>query len=179
MLILAASDIHGSAKYTEELIRAFEREGADRLLLLGDVLYHGPRNYLPSRYDPMEVVHLLTPFSEKTICVKGNCDAEIDELVLPFPVLPSIAILHPSGRMIFAEHGHRFEGSRPPVREGDIHLCGHTHMPEYKRVDNYIRCNPGSVSLPKGDTERGYILITDSALVWKTLDGEEYMRTAL
>ena len=179
MLILAASDIHGSAKYAEELVRAFEREGAERLLLLGDILYHGPRNPLPSRYDPMEVVYLLTPLIEKTICVKGNCDAEIDELVLPFSVLPFFAIEHPSGRVIFAEHGHRFEGSRPPVKEGDIHLCGHTHIPEYRKVDNYLRCNPGSVSLPKADTERGYILITDSALVWKTLDGAEYMRTAL
>ena len=181
MKILVASDIHGSARFCAELLEAFSREGADRLLLLGDILYHGPRNDLPLGYAPKEVIALLNEIKEKILCVRGNCDTEVDQMVLDFPILAEYCVLAAGSRIVYATHGHQGGDKLPrPLMEGDILLHGHTHVPAWERFgrDN-LRLNPGSVSIPKAKSERGYMLLTDTEAVFKTLAGEEYHREAL
>lgn len=181
MRVLIASDIHGSAFWCERLVDAFHREGAERLLLLGDILYHGPRNPLPEGYAPQSVAALLGALSGRVYAVRGNCDAEIDEVVLGFPLLADYALLFAGERTIFATHGHRYNRDcPPPLKPGDLLLHGHTHLPCWEPFGAGNLClNPGSVSLPKDGTPRGYILLTDTALVWKTLEGEAYHSEAL
>ena len=147
---MIASDIHGSAYYCRELLEAFAREGAQKLMLLGDVLYHGPRNDLPRDYAPKQVIEMLNGIKERLLCVRGNCDTEVDQMVLDFPVLADYAILAVGERMIYATHGHVYnEGKLPPLVKGDVLLHGHTHVPKCVEHENYLYINPGSVSIPK------------------------------
>ena len=147
---MVASDIHGSAKYCRELLGAYEREKADRLLLLGDLLYHGPRNDLPEEYAPKMVIAMLNAKKNQILCIRGNCDAEVDQMVLEFPILADYCMLDLGTKLVYATHGHLTSAEQlPPLREGDLFLQGHTHVP-MNEVKNGIRCmNPGSVSLPK------------------------------
>lgn len=175
MKIMIASDIHGSAFYCRKLLEAFERESAERLLLLGDILYHGPRNDLPEGYAPKEVIAMLNPLRERILCVRGNCEAEVDQMVLDFPVLADYCILCAGKRVIYATHGHIYnESNLPPLCEGDILLHGHTHIPVCNVHENYICMNPGSVSIPKENSPHSYMMLTDGLFEWKTLDGEVY-----
>ena len=170
---MIASDIHGSAKYCAELLNAFDREGADRLLLLGDLLYHGPRNDLPEGYAPKEVIALLNARKESLFCVRGNCEAEVDQMVLEFPVLADYMLLYERGRMIYATHGHHCgEQNPPPFPKGSVLLNGHTHVPACTDHGDWLYLNPGSVSLPKENSPRGYMTLEDGALTWKTLQGD-------
>ena len=177
MKLMIASDIHGSAKYCAELIEAFVTEEADRLLLLGDILYHGPRNDLPEDYDPKAAARMLNDMAGSICAVRGNCDAEIDQTVLDFPIMADYALILSGERMIFATHGH-IHGPElpPPMCEGAILLCGHTHVPACEEREGFTYCNPGSVSIPKDGSKRGYILLDGGSMIWKTLGGEEYMR---
>lgn len=132
---LIASDIHGSALYCGELIKAFGREGADRLLLLGDLLYHGPRNDLPKGYAPKEVIAQLSGLKDKIFCVRGNCEAQVDQMVLPFPVMAEYCLIETADRLVFATHGHVYNTDNPPALfEGDVLLHGHTHIPAKTQV---------------------------------------------
>ena len=169
---MVASDIHGSAKYCRELLGAYEREKADRLLLLGDLLYHGPRNDLPEEYAPKMVIAMLNGKKNQILCVRGNCDAEVDQMVLEFPILADYCMLDLGTKLVYATHGHLTSAEQlPPLREGDLFLQGHTHVP-MNEVKNGIRCmNPGSVSLPKQDSRRGYMILETNRAVWKELDG--------
>ena len=169
---MVASDIHGSAKYCRELLDAYEREKADRLLLLGDLLYHGPRNDLPDEYAPKMVIAMLNAKKNQILCVRGNCDAEVDQMVLEFPILADYCMLDLGTKLVYATHGHLTSAEQlPPLREGDLFLQGHTHVP-MNEVKNGIRCmNPGSVSLPKKDSWRGYMILEANRAVWKELDG--------
>lgn len=181
MNLMIASDIHGSARYCRALLAAFEREGADRLLLLGDILYHGPRNDLPEEYAPKEVIALLNPLREKLLCVRGNCDSEVDQMVLEFPILADYCILYECGHMIFATHGHNFNKEKmPPLHAGDILLHGHTHIPVWEPLPGGVTyLNPGSVSIPKQNSAHGYMMLHDGAFQWKTLKGELYHQWAI
>ena len=169
---MVASDIHGSAKYCRELLDAYEREKADRLLLLGDLLYHGPRNDLPDEYAPKMVIAMLNAKKNQILCVRGNCDAEVDQMVLEFPILADYCMLDLGTKLVYATHGHLTSAEQlPPLREGDLFLQGHTHVP-MNEVKNGIRCmNLGSVSLPKQDSWRGYMILETNQAVWKELDG--------
>ena len=130
MRIVIASDIHGSALYCGQLLDAFRREGAEKLLLLGDILYHGPRNDLPDGYAPKEVTAQLNACAASILGVRGNCDAEIDQMVLQFPMMADYCLLYVAGRTVFATHGHVYNtASLPPLQPGDILLHGHTHVP--------------------------------------------------
>ena len=178
---MIASDIHGSALYCRKLLDRYAAEKADRLLLLGDLLYHGPRNDLPEAYAPKEVIDLLNALRDRIYCVRGNCDAEVDQMVLDFPILADYLLLPVGERLIFATHGHLFnESVLPPLRPGDILLHGHTHIPECAEYPSkaghpsYVYMNPGSVSIPKDGTPRGYMTLEDGVFRWKTLEGEEY-----
>lgn len=174
MKIMIASDIHGSARFSGELLRAFDGERADRLLLLGDILYHGPRNALPEQYDPARTAAMLNEYRERILCVRGNCDSEVDQMVLDFPVMADYCALPWGGRVIYATHGHVHNtDSPPPLCRGDVLLHGHTHVPAWESFgDGNMYFNPGSVSIPKNGTERGYMLLTEREAVWKTLDGQ-------
>ncbi len=174
MKILIASDIHGSALYCRQLLDAWDREKPEEVVLLGDILYHGPRNDLPEAYDPKSVLGLLNERRDRILCVRGNCDTEVDQMVLTFPILSEYAwMLLPGNRRIFATHGHIWHLDHlPPLAAGDILLYGHTHVPAWE-MRGGVRCfNPGSVSIPKGDSARGYMMFENDVFQWKTLDGE-------
>lgn len=177
---MIASDIHGSAYYCRALLEAFAREGAGKLLLLGDVLYHGPRNDLPRDYAPKEVIEMLNGIKQKLLCVRGNCDTEVDQMVLDFPVLADYAILTVGEHVIYATHGHVYnEQKLPPLQKGDVLLHGHTHVPKCVQHEAYLYINPGSVSIPKENSPHGYLILEDDHLMWKTLAGEIYMEHPL
>ena len=169
---MIASDLHGSAYYCRKMLEAFEREGADRLFLLGDLLYHGPRNDLPREYAPKEVILLLNGKREKLLCVRGNCDAEVDQMVLEFPVLADYAVLPVGQRLIYATHGHIYHVKNlPPLAPGDVLLHGHTHVPawtEFGQGNLYL--NPGSVSIPKEDSPHSYMTLEGNTMQWKELE---------
>ena len=181
MKIMVASDIHGSAHYCRELLNAFEREKADRLLLLGDILYHGPRNDLPEGYAPKEVIAMLNPLAQHIFCVRGNCEAEVDQMVLSFPVMADYCVLTAAKRLIYATHGHNHNlKSLPPLQKGDILLHGHTHIPAWEAFgEENLYLNPGSVSIPKEGSAHGYMVLEDDIAVWKDLSGAEYHRVQL
>lgn len=175
MKLMIASDIHGSAYYCNQLINAFEKEQPDKLLLLGDLLYHGPRNELPKDYQPKKVIEMLNAKSKYILCVRGNCDAEVDQMVLDFPIQSDSCLLFYHGHTIFASHGHIYSPENPPkLQKGDILLNGHTHVPACREFENFLYINPGSVSIPKEDTPHGYILLNKNEISWKTLDGKTY-----
>lgn len=169
---MIASDLHGSAYYCRKMLEAFEREGADRLFLLGDLLYHGPRNDLPREYAPKEVIPLLNEKKEKLLCVRGNCDAEVDQMVLEFPVLADYAVFPVGQRLIYATHGHIYHVKNlPPLAPGDVLLHGHTHVPawtEFGQGNLYL--NPGSVSIPKENSPHSYMTLEGDTMQWKELE---------
>ena len=181
MKLMIASDIHGSACYCGQLLAAFEREGADRLLLLGDLLYHGPRNDLPRGYAPKEVIPLLNGLRQRLLCVRGNCDTEVDQSVLSFPILADYCVLPCGSRLIYATHGHLYNTDHlPPLQPGDILLHGHTHVPAWTEfgVQN-LYLNPGSVSIPKENSVHSYMTLERGEAQWKDLSGSVYHRLYL
>ena len=172
MKYLFASDIHGSAYYCRKLLDAFREEQAERLVLLGDLLYHGPRNDLPREYAPKEVIALLNEHKNKIYAVRGNCEAEVDQMVLEFPVMADYCILSVDGRTFYATHGHIFnQDNLPPLQEGDILIHGHTHVLKAQQMDGYILLNPGSVSIPKEGNPATYAVLENSIFTIKDFDG--------
>ena len=186
MKLMIASDIHGSAPCCRKMLEAYVREKADRLLLLGDILYHGPRNDLPEGYAPKEVIAMLNPVKKNLLCVRGNCDTEVDQMVLDFPVLADYCLLDltdgsgNAGAVMFATHGHRYNPHHlPPLSDGDILLNGHTHIPACEEIldmdgNRYQYLNPGSVSIPKEGSRRSYMIYEKGTFTWKNLEGEAY-----
>ena len=177
MKYMIASDIHGSAYYCERMLEAYRREGADRLILLGDILYHGPRNDLPRDYAPKRVIELLSAMKDEILCVRGNCDTEVDQMVLPFPILADYALLEVNGSTVFITHGHKHNlTALPPLKAGDILLHGHTHVPACIKQDGITYLNPGSVSIPKDGSAHGYMMLEDGVFTAKSLEGEDVFR---
>ena len=176
--IMIASDIHGDAKTTELLLERYKESGAEKLVLLGDILYHGPRNDLPEGYAPKKVIELLNGFKNEILSVRGNCDTEVDQMVLSFPVLADYAYLSFDGLTVFATHGHNYNTAKlPPLARGDILLHGHTHVPTFECFgEDNIYINPGSVSIPKENSPKSYILYENRAFSFRSLDGSEYRR---
>lgn len=173
MKIMVASDIHGSAYYCEKMISAYKAERAERLLLLGDLLYHGPRNDLPKGYDPKKVTDMLNSIKEDILAVRGNCEAEVDQMVLDFPVLADYAFLSIGNVTLFATHGHIYnEQKLPPLKKGNVLLNGHTHVPKCTVHGDYVYMNPGSVSIPKENSAHQYMTFDGAAFLWKSLDGD-------
>ncbi len=157
--LMIASDIHGSAYYCRKLIEAYNEQKPDKLLLLGDILYHGPRNDLPKEYNPKQVIEMLNGISDNILCVRGNCEAEVDQMVLNFSVLADYAYFSIDGVNIFATHGHLYnENNLPKLSKGDYLLHGHTHVPAYVEHENYTYVNPGSVSIPKEGSNHSYMI---------------------
>ncbi len=176
MRLLIASDIHGSAYFCRKLLEAYDQEKADKLILLGDILYHGPRNNLPEEYAPKEVIDMLNARKGEILCVRGNCDTEVDQMVLEFPILAEYAFLYEQDRMIFLTHGHVFnEHNLPMLKNGDILLHGHTHVPVCREHTAYVYMNPGSVSIPKEKSPHSYMVYEHGLFVWKDLEQKEYL----
>ena len=174
MKLLIASDLHGDAACCQKMLDAAEREGAERIILLGDLLYHGPRNDLPEGYAPKRVIELLNGISDKLLCVRGNCDAEVDQMVLNFPILSDTAWIYDGEAQIslFMSHGHKYSpDSLPPLPKGTIFLYGHTHLLGIVEKDGVICINPGSVSLPKNNNPKTYGVYDGGAFYIKELDG--------
>lgn len=178
MKYVIASDIHGSAFWCDKLLKAFERERADKLLLLGDLLYHGPRNPFPDGYGCMEVSDALNSVKDKILCVRGNCDSEVDQMVLEFPITAPFALLDVKGKTVFATHGHLYDDVNPPaLQPGDVLLNGHFHVPVIKTLPSgIIYANCGSVGLPKGGSVNSY-LVLDEGLKLKNLSTGETFRS--
>ena len=170
--LLIASDIHGSAYWCRQLLDAFENEGADTLVLLGDLLYHGPRNDFPDDYCPRKVFAMLNEIKDKIVSVRGNCDSEVDQMVLEFPCLADYALIDDNGRTLFLTHGHLYNTENTPLlKRGDILLNGHFHTPCKQVLSNgglYANC--GSVALPKDGTPHSYILFEDGTFYLKDLE---------
>ena len=173
MKLLIASDLHGAAPAVRALVDRIEAEAPDRIVLLGDLLYHGPRNDLPEGYAPKEAIALLNGLAGRIVAVRGNCEAEVDQMVLPFPVLADYCLLESAGHLIYATHGHHFnEDHLPPLHPGDVLLHGHTHIPRRTLRDGVYVLNPGSVSIPKAGSWHGYMTLEDGVFTWKTLSGD-------
>ena len=173
---MIASDLHGDARCTEQLLTRFAESRADRLILLGDLLYHGPRNDLPEGYAPKRVIELLNSVKDSLLCVRGNCDTEVDQMVLNFPILAEYAYLCDGGVRILATHGHTFNlQNLPPLGEGDVLLHGHTHVAGVTKCrDGQLCLNPGSVSIPKAGSAHSYMTLEENVCLWKALDGSVY-----
>ena len=170
MKLMIASDIHGSAFYCEKLLKAWKEEQPEKLLLLGDILYHGPRNDLPEEYAPKKVIEMLNEIGNEILAVRGNCDTEVDQMVLNFPVLADYAFIVDGKTRLFATHGHKFnEKELPPLSKGDILLNGHTHVQCIREHEDYTYINPGSVSIPKENTGHGYAILEDGKVTLKCL----------
>ena len=158
MKLMFASDIHGSLSAARAMADRYAAEGCDRLILLGDLLYHGPRNDLPDAYDPKGVIALLNGMKDELLCVRGNCDAEVDQLMFEFPMMSDYSILDAGSETFFLTHGHLWnERILPPIGIGTVLAHGHTHVPELKKLECGLTIfNPGSVSLPKGGSARSF-----------------------
>ena len=185
MKILIASDIHGSAAWCKKVLALAKKENVDKILLVGDLLYHGPRNPIPPAYDPQGVVALLSSYREKIWCVRGNCDAEVDQMLLPFPIMDKTREWTVDGRTWFAAHGHRAGANPtacdlPTLPAGSVVLSGHTHIPMMEtNQDGILLLNPGSVSIPKGGFEPSYAIYEDGCFSVVSLSGETLLGQAL
>lgn len=177
MKYMIASDIHGSAYYCEKMLARFKEEKADRLVLLGDLLYHGPRNDLPKEYAPKRVIEMLNEYRDVIWCVRGNCEAEVDQMVLEFPVMAEYCLITEGKQMIMVTHGHVFNLDNPPkLQKGDILLHGHTHVPANVETETFRYLNPGSVAIPKDGSINSYMTLENGCFIWKDIDGKEYQR---
>lgn len=175
MKLMIASDLHGSAYYVQKLMDAFAAEEPDRLLLLGDLLYHGPRNALPRDYDCMAVAGMLNAVKDRIVAVRGNCDCEVDQMVLQFPMLADYALVEADGLSLYATHGHVWnEENVPPMPPGGLLLNGHFHVPVCREHGTYVYMNPGSVSIPKDGSAGGYMVLENRSFCWKDLSGAVY-----
>lgn len=173
---LILSDIHGSKSGAEVIHTASAYHQPDWILCLGDILYHGPRNDLPADYAPKEVIQVLSPWKDRIIAVRGNCDAEVDQMVLPFAITADYNILPWHSHKLFMSHGHVYGPDHlPSLAENDIFLSGHTHIPTATKKEGIYLLNPGSVSLPKGGHPRTYGLLKGNTFTVNTLNNEIYM----
>lgn len=168
--IMFASDIHGSMLYCNKMLDAFESHKADKLVLLGDILYHGPRNPMPDGHNPKKVTAILNEYKDKILCVRGNCDCEVDQMVLNFPCLAEYAYIYLDDVTIFATHGHKYNPENlPPLNKGDVLFNGHTHIPMIKHMGDYTYINCGSVSMPKENTAHSYVIFENGEFTLHSL----------
>lgn len=174
MKLFFASDIHGCAESTQTMLAAFEQSGAEHLILLGDVLNHGPRNALPAGYAPIEVAEQLNRYGDRITAVRGNCDSDVDQMLLDFPMMADYnLVLLPNGRRLFLTHGHLYNGDKHPrLRAGDVIVSGHTHLPVAEQKDELYLFNPGSITIPRGEYQASYGLLEGNTLKVVTFSGE-------
>lgn len=180
MKLMIASDIHGSAYYCRKMLEAYEKEGAQRLILLGDILYHGPRNDLPEEYAPKEVIRMLNERKQEIYAVRGNCEAEVDQMVLEFPVLADYMLFFEGECAVYATHGHIWnEKNLPPMKPGDVLLHGHTHVLRAEQAGEHLILNPGSVSIPKEGNPPTYAVLENGEFIIRDFEGNEVRKVTL
>ena len=177
MKLMIASDLHGSAYYTQALLRRMEDEKPAKLVLLGDILYHGPRNALPRDYDTKACAAMLNALEKAPLCIRGNCDGEVDQMVLNFPMLADFAAVFADGYTLYLTHGHHLDEASKAAASGDIVLYGHTHVPAFERKNEKYYVNPGSVSIPKEESRHSYMLWENGVFTWKDVETGEIWRT--
>lgn len=174
MRYMIISDIHGSSLFLEKVLKKFHEAAYDYLIILGDILYHGPRNPIPEGHNPKAVVELLNPIASKIIACRGNCEAEVDQMLLNFPCLGDYSQLFDEGVRLFATHGHLYTWDNFPKTGGkEIFLYGHTHLWELRQEDNVLICNPGSITLPKENRPHTYATYENGTMTVYTLEGEK------
>lgn len=184
MKFFVFSDIHGSATACEKALSQFEKQNCDNIIILGDILYHGPRNPLPENYNPKAVVEMLNPLSGKIIACRGNCDSEVDQMMLKFPILADYSFIVEGKTKIFATHGHIYgpqkeDGNQlvdnsklPPLDGINVLIYGHTHIQMLEKTENnLVVCNPGSISLPKQNSPSGFAIIENNEVLLYDLNG--------
>ena len=171
MKYIIASDIHGSAFWCERVLATMQAENAEKLILLGDPLYHGPRNDFPDEYAPKRVFAMLNEIKDKIVCVRGNCDSEVDQMVLDFPIMADYALLTLDEKTLFLTHGHLYNAENPPLlKDEDVLFNGHFHTPTFCKLENGSYANCGSVALPKDGTPHSYLVYEDGELLFKDLE---------
>lgn len=177
MKLLFASDLHGSEYYANKLKEVFDKEKPDKLVLLGDLLYHGPRNPLPKEYNPAKVLEILNSFKDRIIAVRGNCDSEVDQMVLEFPMMSDYAILNIDDLNLFLTHGHIYNKEcMPPFADNYILVHGHTHVNIIEKIGEFSHgyyINGGSISMPKENQDNSYMVYESKKFIIKNLDGIE------
>ena len=176
MKLMIASDLHGSAYYTQALLRRLSEEAPEKLVLLGDILYHGPRNALPRDYDTKACAAMLNALEKAPLCVRGNCDGEVDQMVLDFPLLADFAAVFADGYTLYLTHGHHRDEAAKTLAPGNILLYGHTHVPDFTEIDGVYYVNPGSVSIPKEESRHSYLLFENGVFTWKDVETGEVWR---
>lgn len=180
MKIFFISDVHGSVYYLSKAIEKFKEEEADYIVILGDHLYHGARNPLPKEYNPKQVIKILNSFSDKIIAVRGNCDSEVDEMVLEFPIMATYSNILYNNKRLFLTHGHIYnENNMPNLTEGDVFIYGHTHIPKAEKINNIFIINPGSITLPKENNPHTYGILNNHIFTIKDLEGRVYKKITI
>ena len=181
MKLLIASDIHGSLSAARNVVEVFEKENANYLVLLGDLMYHGPRNSLPYEYNPAGVAQLLNTVKDKVIAVRGNCDSEVDQMLFDFPITAEYQNIPLQRGKLFATHGHIYDPTPnltelpKSISSGDIFAFGHVHLPILEmNTAGILVLNPGSAALPKEDHPPTYATIDNDKVEIKTFDGDVY-----
>lgn len=176
MKLFFMSDIHGSVYYLDEALKRFEDEDADYIVILGDILYHGARNPLPKEYDTKKAIEKLNSYSDKIISVRGNCDSEVDAMVLEFPIMSTYSTVLYNDKRLFLSHGHIYnEDNMPKLTSGDLFIYGHTHIPRAEKIDEIYMINPGSITLPKENNPNSYGVLEDNIFSIKDLEGNVFM----
>ncbi|MDD2447701.1 MAG: phosphodiesterase [Tissierellia bacterium] len=175
MKLFFISDIHGSIYYLNKALDRFKKEEADYIVILGDILYHGARNPLPLEYEPKKVIELINSYADKIIAVRGNCDSEVDEMVIDFPIMSTYSNILYNNRRLFLTHGHIYnENNMPKLNEGDVFIYGHYHIPRADKVEGIYFINPGSITLPKENSPNTYGLLEDNVFSIKDLEGNKF-----
>lgn len=180
MKLFFMSDIHGSLYYLNRALERFQEELANYIVILGDELYHGARNPLPKEYNPKKVAEILNNYSDRIIAVRGNCDSEVDEMVLDFPIMATYSIILYEGKRLFLTHGHIYnENNMPKLSEGDVFIYGHTHIPKAEKMDSIFIINPGSITLPKESNPHTYGVLEKDVFTIKDLDGNVFKEISI
>ena len=173
MKLMFASDIHGSKKYCSIMFEQYKKEGANKLILLGDLLYHGPRNDLPEEYAPKEVIRMLNENKNEILCVRGNCDSEVDQFVLEFPILAEYMMIFEKNRTFFITHGHKYNLQQlPAITPNDILIHGHTHIQAIEKGEQCTYINPGSLSMPRNGNQNSYMIYENGIFTIRNLNGD-------
>lgn len=171
MKVLVVSDIHGSEYYAEKLNEIIEKEQPEKIVLLGDLYYHGPRNELSQEYNPMKVAGILNKLKERLMVVRGNCDAEVDEMISEFKFEDHI-LTEINGKKYYFTHGHKYNIENIPYDDFDVMIYGHIHQGFIQEKEGFIFANPGSISLPKCNSAHSYIILEEDAILLKDVSGE-------
>lgn len=180
MKIFFMSDIHGSEYYLNKALEAYEREKCEYIVILGDILYHGPRNDIPKGYNPKSVANTLNKLKNKIMCVKGNCDGEVDQMMIEFPILCDYSTMLYNGKRLFLTHGHKYnKNNMLPIDKGDVIISGHTHVPVCEEIEGIYFINPGSITFPKENTKHSYGILEDNKFTIKDLSGESVLEITI